>query len=189
MILLLDNYDSFTYNLYQYLSELGARVTVKRNDKITVGEIEKMKPAAIVLSPGPGRPEEAGRLLEIVSAFAPRVPMLGVCLGHQALAQVYGGRVVRAPRPVHGKASPVRHDGKGIFRGLPNPFLAARYHSLTVQRQGLPSALRVTARTADGIVMGMRHARFPAVGVQFHPESVMTADGKKLLRNFLGGRS
>ena len=188
MILLVDNYDSFTYNLYQYLCELGASVRVRRNDAVTVGEIERLKPARIVLSPGPGRPEEAGGLLDIVSAFAPKIPLLGVCLGHQALAQAFGGKVVRARRPMHGKTSLIHHDGSGVFRRLPDPFAATRYHSLVVEPRSLPSCLRVTARTEDGLIMGLRHRRFPASGVQFHPESVMTEAGKSLLRNFLEGR-
>lgn len=188
MILLIDNYDSFTYNLYQYLCELGAVVRVERNDAVTLEEISRWRPSRIVLSPGPGRPEDAGRLLDIVAAFAPKIPMLGVCLGHQALAQVFGARVVRARRPMHGKLSAVRHDGAGVFRGLPNPFTATRYHSLVVEPRSLPSCLRVTARTEDGSIMGLRHRRFPAQGVQFHPESVMTTEGKALLGNFMENR-
>ncbi|MBI5884387.1 MAG: aminodeoxychorismate/anthranilate synthase component II [Elusimicrobia bacterium] len=185
MILLIDNYDSFTYNLYQYLSELGARVVVRRNDAVTVPEIERRRPAGIVLSPGPGRPEDAGRLLEIAARAAGRVPLLGVCLGHQALAQAFGGRVVGAPRLMHGKTSAVRHDGKGLYRGLANPFTATRYHSLMVEEGTLPRGFRVTARSEDGVVMGIRLERGRAEGVQFHPESVLTAEGKGLLRNFL----
>jgi anthranilate synthase/aminodeoxychorismate synthase-like glutamine amidotransferase len=187
MILLVDNYDSFTYNLYQLLCELGADVRVRRNDRIEPAEALRMKPEGLVLSPGPGRPEEAGNLLGIVSAALGKIPLLGVCLGHQALGQALGGRVVRAPRPMHGKVSPVRHRRKGVFRGLPDPFPAARYHSLVVERRSLPSCLEATAWTDDGLVMGMRHRRFSAEGVQFHPESVATKDGRTLVANFLRG--
>jgi anthranilate synthase/aminodeoxychorismate synthase-like glutamine amidotransferase len=189
MILLIDNYDSFTYNLYQYLCELGATVRVRRNDAVTLEEIARWKPSGIVLSPGPGRPEEAGRLLEIVAGFAPLVPTLGICLGHQALAQAFGGKVVRAKRLMHGKLSAIRHDGTGVFRRLPNPFTATRYHSLVVEPRSLPSCLRVTARSEDGLIMGLSHRKFPAHGVQFHPESIMTREGKGLLGNFLKGRT
>ena len=187
MILLVDNYDSFTYNLSQYLGELGARVLVRRNDDVTPADVERLRPERIVISPGPGRPEDAGQVLAILSAHAPRVPILGVCLGHQALAQAFGGRVVRARSIVHGKQSSVAHDGRGVYRGLRSPLLAARYHSLVVDRRSLPQDLVVTAETEDGTVMGIRHKRIPAEGVQFHPESVITEHGKALLRNFLEG--
>jgi len=188
MILLIDNYDSFTYNLYQALAGLGARVLVRRNDSLTAAEAAALRPEKIVLSPGPGRPEEAGVCLELLTALAPKVPMLGVCLGHQALAQAFGGKVVRAPRMMHGKTSAVSHDGKGVFRGLPDPFTATRYHSLIVERKSLPDCLQESARASDGTLMGLRHRRWPAEGVQFHPESIMTAEGAKLLRNFLERR-
>ncbi|MBI3505919.1 MAG: aminodeoxychorismate/anthranilate synthase component II [Proteobacteria bacterium] len=185
MILLIDNFDSFTYNLYQHLSELGARVVVKRNDVATVAVIERLKPEGIVISPGPGRPEDAGSILEVLRAFVGKVPILGVCLGHQAMAQAFGGKVVRAKTLMHGKASRIRHDGRGLYRGVANPFEAARYHSLMVDRRTLPREFVVTSRSEDGTVMGIRHRKFKAEGVQFHPESVMTPDGKALLRNFL----
>ncbi len=187
MILLIDNYDSFTFNLAQYLGELGAEVLVRRNDRVTPGDVRRLRPGRIVVSPGPGRPESAGRVLEILRAFAPRVPILGVCLGHQALAQAFGGRVVRARRVVHGKRSRIEHDGRGVYRGIESPLLAARYHSLVVDRRSLPPDLAVAAETADGTVMGIRHRCYPAEGVQFHPESVITEHGKALLRNFLEG--
>ncbi len=187
MTLLIDNYDSFTYNLYQYLRELGARVLVRRNDELTSAAVERIRPTRIVISPGPGRPEQAGAVLAILRDFAPRVPCLGVCLGHQALAQAFGGRVVRARSVMHGKQSDVRHDGRGVYRGIVNPFRAARYHSLVVERASLPRGFSVTAETEDGTVMGVRHRIWPAEGVQFHPESVMTDHGRALLRNFLEG--
>jgi para-aminobenzoate synthetase component 2 len=185
MILLIDNYDSFTYNLYQALCALGAKVQVVRNDALTIEQIAALKPKKIVLSPGPGRPEESGICLELLRAFAPKVPILGVCLGHQALAQAFGGKVVRAPKMMHGKLSAIRHDGKGVFRDLKNPFTATRYHSLMVERRSLPSSFAVSAVSEDKTVMGIRHRRWPAEGVQFHPESIMTAEGTKLLKNFL----
>jgi anthranilate synthase/aminodeoxychorismate synthase-like glutamine amidotransferase len=185
MLLLIDNYDSFTYNLYQYLSELGAEVLVRRNDQVTLDEIETMQPDHIVVSPGPCTPNEAGRSCEIIGAFGPRIPLLGVCLGHQALGQVFGGRVVRAPLPMHGKTSLMYHQGQGVFHGLPEPFEANRYHSLIVERETLPDALEITAETDDGLIMGLRHRTYPVEGVQFHPESIMTPVGKDLLRNFL----
>lgn len=185
MILLIDNYDSFTYNLYQYLRELGARVSVLRNDEATPEAVGRLKPSRIVVSPGPGRPEEAGALLAVLRAFVPRIPVLGVCLGHQALAQAFGGRIVRARRIMHGKASRIRHDGRGVYRGLPDPFTAARYHSLVVDRRSLPACFRVTATAEDATVMGIRHRDLPSEGIQFHPESVLTREGKRLLGNFL----
>jgi para-aminobenzoate synthetase component 2 len=185
MIFVLDNYDSFTYNLVQYLGELGAEPVVRRNDQTTIEEIAALAPAAIVLSPGPGRPEDAGILLDVIRAFAGKVPILGVCLGHQAIGAVYGGKVVAAPSLVHGKTTDVFHDGKTIFRGLPKPFAAARYHSLVVASDTIPQELEVSATTADGVVMGLRHKRLLVEGVQFHPESILTNAGKDLLRNFL----
>jgi anthranilate synthase/aminodeoxychorismate synthase-like glutamine amidotransferase len=186
MVFVLDNYDSFTYNLVQYLGELGATLTVRRNDQITMGEIEALHPSHIVISPGPGRPEDAGVTPELIRRFGSSVPTLGVCLGHQAIGMVYGGDVVRAPLPMHGKTSIVEHDGRGIFAGLANPFEGARYHSLVVAEASVPAELEVCARTrGDGIVMGLRHRTYPVHGVQFHPESVLTADGRHMLRNFL----
>jgi anthranilate synthase/aminodeoxychorismate synthase-like glutamine amidotransferase len=185
MIFVLDNYDSFTYNLVQYLGELGAEPVVRRNDQTTIEEIRSLAPAAIVLSPGPGRPENAGILLDVIRAFAGKVPILGVCLGHQAIGAVYGGKVVAAPSLVHGKTTDVFHDGKTIFRGLPTPFSAARYHSLVVASEKIPPELEVSATTSDGVVMGLRHKRALVEGVQFHPESILTNAGKDLLRNFL----
>ncbi len=184
MILLIDNYDSFTYNLYQYLCELGAEVLVRRNDAISVEEIGALAPERIVISPGPCTPQEAGVSVEAIRAFAGRVPILGVCLGHQAIGAAFGGDVVRAPRLMHGKTSPIAHRGLGVFRGLPNPFVATRYHSLIVERSTLPRVLEITAE-ADGIVMGLRHRELPIEGVQFHPESILTPDGRALLANFL----
>ena len=185
MIFVLDNYDSFTYNLVQLLGELGAELEVERNDQVTVSEIESRAPEALVLSPGPGRPADAGILIETVRHFAGKVPILGVCLGHQAIGEVFGGRVISAPSLVHGKTTEVSHDGRTIFAGLPRPFLAGRYHSLVVDPGAVPSSLEVSATTADGVVMGLRHKRFPIEGVQFHPESILTTEGPKLLKNFL----
>lgn len=185
MLLLIDNYDSFTYNLYQYLAELGTEITVRRNDEVTVEEIESLRPDHIVISPGPCTPSEAGQSCAIIQTFGSRIPILGVCLGHQAIGQVYGGRIVRAPEPMHGKISQIYHRGQGIFRGLPQPLEANRYHSLIVEDVTLPDALEVTARTIDGLIMGLRHHTYPVEGVQFHPESIMTPAGKDLLRNFL----
>ncbi|HWP84472.1 MAG TPA: aminodeoxychorismate/anthranilate synthase component II [Terriglobia bacterium] len=185
MIFVLDNYDSFTYNLVQMLGELGAEVAVRRNDQVTVADIASLEPQALVLSPGPGRPEDAGVLLETIRHFAGKRPILGVCLGHQAIGEVFGGKVVSAPSLVHGKSTEVSHDGKTIFAGLPNPFPAGRYHSLVVAADSIPPVLEVSARTADGIVMGLRHKHLPVEGVQFHPESVLTPAGARLLRNFL----
>jgi anthranilate synthase/aminodeoxychorismate synthase-like glutamine amidotransferase len=185
MLLLIDNYDSFTYNLYQYLSELGAEVEVRRNDQVTLDEIAAMQPERIVISPGPCTPNEAGLSCEIIAAFGPHTPILGVCLGHQAIGQVYGGRVIRAPEPMHGKTSLMYHRGEGVFRGLPTPFAANRYHSLIVDGPSLPQELEITAQTDDGLIMGLRHRSYPVEGVQFHPESIMTPVGKDLLHNFL----
>jgi anthranilate synthase component II len=187
MIVLIDNYDSFTYNLYQYLCELGADVTVVRNDAATVEEIIAMAPERVVLSPGPCTPKEAGICVPLIHALAGRVPLLGVCLGHQAIGAAYGGEVVRAPSLMHGKVSAVHHTGQGVFRGLPSPFTAIRYHSLVVARETLPDVLEVTAETAEGLVMGFRHRDIPSLeGVQFHPESILTEHGHQLLANFLG---
>jgi anthranilate synthase/aminodeoxychorismate synthase-like glutamine amidotransferase len=187
VVLVIDNFDSFTYNLVQYLGELGARPLVFRNDAITLGEIEALSPGHILISPGPGRPDDAGISSRVIEAFGPRIPLLGVCLGHQAIGQVFGGRVVRAPRPIHGKTSLVEHDGQGLFAGLRGPFVAGRYHSLVVSDQDWPASLEVAARSADDhLVMAVRHRSMPIHGVQFHPESVLTADGRHLLRNFLG---
>jgi len=185
VIFVLDNYDSFTYNLVQMLGELGATLEVSRNDQVSVEEIEALGPQALVLSPGPGRPENAGILLETIRHFAGKLPILGVCLGHQAIGEVFGGDVVSAPSLVHGKATEVLHDGKTIFEGLPRPFAAGRYHSLVVGANSVPAALEVSATTADGIVMGLRHREFAIEGVQFHPESILTSAGARLLKNFL----
>lgn len=185
MLLVIDNYDSFTYNLVQYFGELGADPQVKRNDAITPDEVEKMKPQKIVISPGPGRPEEAGISMELIRKFGGKVPVLGVCLGHQCMGEVYGGKVVRAGRLMHGKTSPIQHDGKGVFQGLPNPFEATRYHSLIVEKNSVPSCLEVCAETAEGEIMGLRHREYPVHGVQFHPESILSKEGKDLLANFL----
>ena len=185
MLLVIDNYDSFTYNLVQYFGELGADPQVKRNDAITTDEVEKMKPQKIVISPGPGRPEEAGISMELIRKFGGKIPILGVCLGHQCMGEVYGGKVVRAGRLMHGKTSPIQHDGKGVFQGLPNPFEATRYHSLIVEKNSVPSCLEVCAETAEGEIMGLRHREYPVHGVQFHPESILSKEGKDLLANFL----
>ena len=185
MLLLIDNYDSFTYNLFQYLSELGEEVWVVRNDKITLKDIEAGSPERIVISPGPGTPEQAGISNDVIRHFGTRLPVLGVCLGHQCIGHSYGGRVSRASEIMHGKSSLIHHDGKGVFKGLGNPFPAIRYHSLAVESDNLPLCLEVTARTEKGIIMGLRHREFPVEGIQFHPESIMTEVGKDLLRNFL----
>jgi anthranilate synthase/aminodeoxychorismate synthase-like glutamine amidotransferase len=185
-VLLVDNYDSFTYNLYQYLGELEAEVAVVRNDALTVDQALARDPRAIVISPGPGTPDQAGISLELIRRAAGRVPVLGVCLGHQALGQAFGGRVVRAPKLMHGKTSEIHHDGRTVFAGLPQAFTATRYHSLVVARETVPECLEVSAWTADGVVMGLRHRQHVLEGVQFHPESILTGAGKDLLRNFLG---
>lgn len=186
MVFVLDNYDSFTFNLVQYLGELGAEVTVRRNDRVTLEEIDAMHPSHVVISPGPGRPEDAGLTPALVTRFGTRVPLLGVCLGHQAIGHVFGGKVVRARAPMHGKTSFVDHDGKGVFAGVPDRFGAARYHSLVVADEGLPDELEVVARTHDdGTIMALRHRTYPIHGVQFHPESVLTTEGHRMLRNFL----
>ena len=186
MLLVIDNYDSFTYNLVQYLGELGATVEVRRNDKVTLDEIEnRLRPERIVISPGPGTPNDAGITLDVIKRFAGKVPLLGVCLGHQSIGQAFGGKVVRAPELMHGKASDVHHDGKTIFAGLGDQLRAGRYHSLIVERESLPSCLEISARTADDIIMGLRHRELKVEGVQFHPESILTSDGKQLLANFL----
>jgi para-aminobenzoate synthetase component 2 len=185
VILLLDNYDSFTYNLAQYLGELGCQLEVHRNDKISVEEIARRKPERIVISPGPCTPQEAGISIELIEKLAGKFPILGVCLGHQAVGAAFGGKIIRAPQLFHGKTSEVKHDGKGIFQQLPNPFVATRYHSLIVERKSLPKDLEITAETADGVIMGLRHRKYKVEGVQFHPESVLTDSGKRLLKNFL----
>ena len=185
MLLLIDNYDSFTFNLFHYLGELGAEVIVKRNDRITAAEALATDPSGIVLSPGPCTPNEAGICLELVSKADGKVPILGVCLGHQAIGQTYGGRIVRAPEPVHGKLSRIRHEGRSVFRGLNDDFEATRYHSLTIEPETLPACLDVTARTDDGVIMGVMHKAHPVHGVQFHPESIQSEHGLTILHNFL----
>jgi anthranilate synthase/aminodeoxychorismate synthase-like glutamine amidotransferase len=185
MLLMIDNYDSFTYNLVQYLSELGEEVRVFRNDQITLDEIRRLHPSKIVISPGPCTPNEAGISLELIKEFAGKIPILGVCLGHQAIGQAFGGKIVRAPRIMHGKTSPIHHDQKTIFSGLSNPFEATRYHSLVIEPQSFPDCLEISARTQEGEIMGVRHKEYPIEGVQFHPESILTVEGKKLLKNFL----
>jgi anthranilate synthase/aminodeoxychorismate synthase-like glutamine amidotransferase len=184
VILLIDNYDSFTFNLAQYLGELGAPPVVVRNDEVTVDDVASMRPERIVISPGPGRPEDAGISVEVIRRFGPEVPLLGVCLGHQGIGLAFGGSVVRAGELMHGKTSAVHHDGAGVFRGVSQPFAAGRYHSLVIA-QPLPADLELAARTEDGTIMGVRHRAYPIHGVQFHPESVLTGEGRKLLRNFL----
>ena len=185
MILMIDNYDSFTYNLVQYLGQLGEEVAVHRNDAITLDEIEAMNPEAIFLSPGPCSPEQAGITVDVVRRFHRRVPLMGVCLGHQAIGQAFGGRVVRAGRIMHGKTSPILNDGRTIFQGLPSPFPAGRYHSLLVERESLPDCLEVSAETEEGEIMGLRHRTLPVEGIQFHPESILTPGGKRIIKNFL----
>src|SRR5688500_18011450 len=186
MVLVIDNYDSFTYNLVQYLGELGAEIRVRRNDEITLEEIDAMAPDQILISPGPGRPEQAGITADVIRRFGPKTPLLGVCLGHQAIGMVYGGTVGRAATPMHGKTSTVVHDGKGLFRRMTGPFQAGRYHSLIIQGESVPAELEVAARTKeDGIIMAVRHRSYPVHGVQFHPESVLTDEGRRILRNFL----
>ncbi len=185
MLLMIDNYDSFTYNLVQYLRKLGEEVVVHRNDKITLAEIDRLGPRRLVISPGPCTPNEAGISVEAIRKFAGKLPILGVCLGHQSIGQAFGGRIVRADRLMHGKTSPVFHDGRELFSGLPDPFAATRYHSLLVERETLPDSLEITAWTAEGEIMGLRHRQLPLWGVQFHPESILTVTGMDLLRNFL----
>ncbi len=185
MLLMLDNYDSFTYNLVQYLQELGADVRVFRNDKITVEEIAALRPRRIVISPGPCSPAEAGISVELIQRLSGSIPMLGVCLGHQSIGHAFGGKVIRAPHLMHGKTSLIHHDSSGVFKGLSNPFVATRYHSLIVEKESLPACLRVTAWVDDGTIMGLEHRERPLWGVQFHPESILTVEGKNLLRNFL----
>ncbi len=185
MLLLIDNYDSFTYNLVQYLGELGAEIEVFRNDQIAIDGIAERNPSQIVISPGPCTPKEAGISVAAIKRFAGKIPILGVCLGHQSIGEAFGGDVVRADRLMHGKTSMIRHDGKTIFKGLPNPFEATRYHSLIVRRETLPACLEISAETEDGVIMGLRHREYPVEGVQFHPESILTGAGKDLLRNFL----
>lgn len=187
MILMIDNYDSFTYNLVQYLGELGADLVVYRNDKITVDQIRKLAPDKLVISPGPCTPMEAGISIKTIKEFADKVPILGVCLGHQSIGVAFGGNVIRGEYPVHGKTSMIKHDGRGIFQGVDNPFEATRYHSLIVERGTLPAVLEVCAETDDGTIMAMRHKELPVEGVQFHPESILTGEGKKILKNFLEG--
>ena len=185
MILVIDNYDSFTYNLVQYFGELGAELVVRRNDQTTLREVEELRPDKICISPGPGTPDDAGISNELIRQFGPHTPVLGVCLGHQCIGQVFGAEIVRADRLMHGKTSPILHEGDGVFRGLPIPFEATRYHSLIVRRETLPDELEVIAETSEREIMGLRHRRYPIHGVQFHPESIMTGEGKKLLANFL----
>jgi anthranilate synthase/aminodeoxychorismate synthase-like glutamine amidotransferase len=189
MVLVIDNYDSFTYNLVQYLGELGAEVRVVRNDAVSLETLAADPPQRIVISPGPGRPEQAGVTMSVIRHFGQTTPILGVCLGHQAIGAVFGGRVVRAVAPLHGKTSTIEHDGRGVFAGLTQPFTAARYHSLVVAEEGLPPDLEVCARTReDGVIMGLRHRSWPVHGVQFHPESILTGEGRRILRNFLDGQ-
>ncbi|RLD10992.1 MAG: aminodeoxychorismate/anthranilate synthase component II [Chlamydiae bacterium] len=185
MLIIIDNYDSFTYNLYQYLGELGANMRVFRNDKITVEEIAEMNPEKLLVSPGPCTPNEAGISCEAVKYFAGKIPVFGVCLGHQSIGQVFGGKVIRARRLMHGKTSPVHHDNKGVFAGLPNPFDATRYHSLIIEKESCPDCFEITAHADEDEIMGIRHKELPVFGVQFHPESILTTHGKKLLKNFL----
>ena len=187
MLLMLDNYDSFTYNLVQYLGELGADVRVFRNDAITLDEVEALAPSQIVVSPGPCTPSEAGISVPLIQRFAGRIPILGVCLGHQAIGQAFGGRIVRARHVMHGKMSPVTHDGRGVFTSLPSPFAVTRYHSLAIERSSMPEVLEVTATADDDEIMGVRHRHLAVEGVQFHPEAILTEHGKRLLANFLGG--
>jgi anthranilate synthase/aminodeoxychorismate synthase-like glutamine amidotransferase len=188
MIAMIDNYDSFTYNLVQYLGELGADVRVFRNDEITLDELEALAPAHIVISPGPGTPDDAGITLALIARFAGRVPLLGVCLGHQAIGQAFGGKVVRAGRVMHGKVSRIRHDASGVFRSVPDDFIATRYHSLVVERETLPDCLAVSAQSEDGEIMGLRHRAYAVEGVQFHPEALLTEHGHRMLQNFIEGR-
>jgi para-aminobenzoate synthetase component II len=187
MVLMIDNYDSFTYNLVQYLRELGTAVVVHRNDRIGIEEIRALRPERIVLSPGPCSPAEAGICCDVIRTFGASIPLLGVCLGHQCIGAAYGGRIVRAGRLMHGKTSPIHHDGRGVFRDVPNPFEATRYHSLLIERETIPACLELSAETAEGEIMGVRHNTHPVEGVQFHPESILTQSGKALLANFLAG--
>jgi anthranilate synthase component 2 len=190
MVCVIDNYDSFTYNLVQYLGELGAAVHVVRNDAASVGEVEALRPDRIVISPGPGRPEDAGITMAVIKQLGRKTPIFGVCLGHQAIGAVFGGNVVRAQVPMHGKTSTIEHDSRGVFTGIAEPFVASRYHSLVVSETGLPADLEVTARTRDDhVIMGLRHREWPVQGVQFHPESILTGEGHRILRNFLEGRA
>jgi anthranilate synthase component 2 len=185
MILLIDNYDSFTYNVYQYVANLGCEVAVVRNDRITVDEIAEKNFEAIILSPGPGTPDDSGICLDVIACFAGKLPILGICLGHQAIGQVFGGKVVRAPELMHGKVSAIIHNEQGLYQGLPQPLVAGRYHSLIVANDSLPDCLEVTARTTDGLIMGLKHKTYDVEGVQFHPESILTPDGIKILQNFI----
>lgn len=185
MLLMIDNYDSFTYNLVQYFQELGEDVRVCRNDEITVDQIRKLNPAKIVISPGPCTPNEAGVSVPVIKEFAGKIPILGVCLGHQSIGQAFGGNIIRAKKVMHGKTSMIHHDGKGVFKDLPNPFEATRYHSLVIEKSSIPSSLEITAHTDDGEIMGVRHKQLAVEGIQFHPESILTAEGKHLLKNFL----
>lgn len=187
MIVMIDNYDSFTFNLVQYLAEMGEKLMVFRNDEVTVEGVLDVKPEKIVISPGPGRPEDAGISIDLIKAAAGKIPVLGVCLGHQAIGEAFGGKVVHAGTLVHGKTSQIYHDGKTIFSGVPNPFVATRYHSLVVERQSLPSCLEISAETQDGLIMALRHKELAVEGVQFHPESILTSEGKAILRNFVSG--
>jgi para-aminobenzoate synthetase component 2 len=189
MVLVIDNYDSFTYNLVQYLGELGEKPVVYRNDEITLDEIEVLKPDHILISPGPCTPTEAGISLDLIERFKGKIPIMGVCLGHQSIGQAFGGDVIRAANLMHGKTSPIHHTGKGVFEGMPTPFTATRYHSLIVKRETLPDCLEITAETAEGEIMGLQHKEFPIVGVQFHPESIVTEHGHTMLRNFLALRA
>jgi len=190
MVLLIDNYDSFTFNLAQYLGELGAEVSVRRNDQITLDEIAALAPSRIVISPGPGRPEDAGITMAVIKELGRKTPIFGVCLGHQAIGAVFGGSVIRANVPMHGKTSTIEHDSRGVFSGIAGPFVASRYHSLVVSESGLPAELEVTARTRDDkVIMGLRHREWPVYGVQFHPESILTGEGHRILRNFLEGQA
>ena len=187
MLLMIDNYDSFTYNLVQYFGELGEEVAVHRNDEITLADIGRMKPARIVVSPGPCTPNEAGVSVPLIREFAGKIPILGVCLGHQSIGQAFGGKIVHARQLMHGKTSPIQHESAGVFRGLPRPFSATRYHSLVIERESLPDCLEITARSEDGEIMGVRHRELPVEGVQFHPEAILTEHGHQLLKNFLQG--
>ncbi len=185
MILVIDNYDSFTYNLVQYLGELGAKLDVYRNDKIGVSEVLLENPRGIIISPGPGRPEDAGVTVSLIQEAGPKIPILGVCLGHQAIGMAFGGEIILAPRLMHGKTSTIKHDGSTLFRNVSNPFVATRYHSLMVSRENLPDELNITAESEDGVIMGLKHRDYPIFGVQFHPESILTKEGKIILKNFL----